>query len=125
ELGNRMWILTGTCPANEMLEARLQIHYAAHLISAAAQTLAPKRDDDSQQSLRFDVEQGAFVGEPLPSGVRVVLLASKLRVAVLDSTGDEFDSLGLDGKTFGGALDWLAAALGRATHSSAVPLVPP
>jgi hypothetical protein len=104
------WEELGETPG-DLIERRLELHYAAQLVAAVGQTLAPKQPDESQQSLRLSPDLRTWLGydnvglEPRS----LALFAGEARFP-------------LAGRTMGEGLDWLDDTL----HATlALPAHPP
>jgi hypothetical protein len=84
--------------------ARLQAHWAAQLLGAAADATIAAQDDDSHTSFIWDRERGALVGR-----AGVALNIAELALAVERRGRSQRTPLG--GMTLTSAREWLAAAL--------------
>ena len=48
----------------DLVEATLELHWAAQYIASAGQTFSEQRPDDSHRAMTWDAKMRAFVGEP-------------------------------------------------------------
>lgn len=105
------WQELGSVAPMALAEARLQLHHASQIVSAAGASLIPPRPDDSHPNLGFGA--GAFVGHPVaPSGHAAALRAHDLTLLLLDGGGSPVASRSLVGLSFEDGRRWLSDALG-------------
>jgi hypothetical protein len=99
-----------------LIDASLELHWAAQFIASAGQTFAAVRDDDSHRAMEWDAELRSFVGVSFEGSYpfRVGLRPEDLTLLLLDRTGDTLGSLPLAGKTRDEGYDWLS--VGVATY---------
>ena len=106
--------LGGTAPA-ALADARVQLHWAAQVLSACADRWIESRADDSHTTMEWDGARGALVGQPAASGAR---LALRIADCTLIGRGE----LPLTGRTLAEAMAWgdgeLAAAAGEAPRGA-------
>jgi hypothetical protein len=101
-------------------ETRLVLHYAAQLVAAVGQSLAPKQPDDSQQSL--SLAETVWLGVPVAGGRRRAgLEPSRLELCLCDEAGVPQSNFPLAGRTMDDGLRFLAGELG---HPLALPTHP-
>ena len=101
------WKSLGAVFPGELTEARLQVHWAAQLVSAPGTSLLPKAADDSHTNLGWDSTLGVLVGHSAgPQSLQAGLVFEGLELLVLDG-GRERSSLRLAGRTLPQALAWL------------------
>jgi len=98
--------------ASELGDARLALHWAAQLPSAAGTTLAQAASDFSHTSLSWNDEARSLAGVPLPDGRCVALRPADLGLVVFDGQGEVSAERGLSGATSSDALAWLGDVLG-------------
>ena len=102
------------------VDARLQAHWAAQVVSAAGTTLAAAREDFGHTALSWEPEAGWLVGVALPDGRRLALEPASASVRLLDAGGSPAEALELQGQTLASALAtagrWLGADLRRPEH---------
>lgn len=104
----------GTIPPHQLVDARLELHHAAQLVSiAVGRALLPAREDDSHTALRWLEDRDQWQGEEVPStgGVRVGLRPADLLLTVGDADEPIASRLALGGRTRAEALDWLRLRL--------------
>jgi hypothetical protein len=103
------WQTLGATAPAALADTRVQLHWAAQVLSAAADGWLEARGDDSHTAMEWDRARGALVGQPTAAGARLAL-----RVADLTLVGR--DELPLAGRTLADAMAWadreLAAAAG-------------
>jgi hypothetical protein len=105
------WGALGSVSPHALAEARIQLHWAAQTISAAADAVLEQRADDSHTAMRWDDARGALLGHPY-KGRCVALEVGELALTVNDETGDELHRLSLHGHSLATALAWVSEALG-------------
>jgi hypothetical protein len=95
--------------------ARLELHWAAQIASAAGATLLPAQKDASHTTLAWDDAEGALVSAPIEraGGLRVGIRFDDLAIVVLG--GARARALPLRGKTLDDGIAWLATTLGVAS----------
>jgi len=111
------WRPIGAVSPSELGKARLELHYAAQLVSAPGTTLLPGRADYSHTTLRWDPELDALAGPPVgEQSLRAALVFESLELGVLDGTLERA-SRALVGSTMREGLDWLARIIApKRTH---------
>ena len=111
---------TSMAPA-DLVEATLELHWAAQYIASAGQTFSEQRPDDSHRAMTWDAKMRAFVGEPFAGAYpfRAALRPEDLTLLLIDRTGGELGSLPLAGKTREEGFEWLS--LGMATYLGGAP----
>jgi len=107
------WQALGRVDPETLVDARLQLHHAAQVVSALGTTFLEPRPDDSHPNLGW--EDAAFVGRALPgeAGLRGALGAADLSLRLVDASSTVREQLELGGRSVEEAYAWLAAALGR------------
>lgn len=103
------WPYLGTPAPRDLSHARLGMHWAAQIVSAAGATLAPPRDDASHTSLEWLETHGALAG-PLVSDARLraALRCRNMALLVLNETDEVLATLALPGQRLDEAMAWLA-----------------
>lgn len=103
------WKRLGDCPPTALEDARLQLHWAAQLVSAVGTTLLPAASDDSHTNLEWLAEPGLLAGRLTPAAprCRAALRPSDLSLYVLDDHGTGVVERSLDGLTFSQGMVWL------------------
>jgi hypothetical protein len=108
------WQSLGATDPTDLVEARLQSHYAAQVVSGVGRTLLPKQDDDSHTSLEWVPALGALASQPSAGdkSFRAALRFDGLRLLLIDRDNSILFDAGLDGRTVAAAYAWLAQAIG-------------
>jgi len=108
--------LGGIAPA-DLVDARLQLHWAAQIAAAPGASLAEAQPDFGQLSLAWDAagEQLVGAGTKTTPTVRAALTPASFALRLLDAEGASLEELALSGRTLDEGMEWLAAAIGRAT----------
>jgi len=120
------WHELGSVAPTALVEARLQTHHAAQIVSSLGSTLLEPAPDDSHPNLGWDDAQRALVGRAIPgSGIRGALRVEDLTLLLLD--GDAvLEALPLAGRDV--AVAYAAWQNGLEAHRVSVPasgLAPP
>jgi hypothetical protein len=99
------WQALGAVQGPRLTDARLQLHWAAQVISAAADGWLARRDDDGHTAMSWDPARRALVGEPAPSGLAIALRPASLDLIAIH--GQEVRATcSLAGATLASALAW-------------------
>ncbi len=101
------WYPLGMVSVNDLLDAKLQAHWAAQIVAGFGQTLLDPRPDDSQSNVGWTEEVGALCGHPSPEGFRVGLRISDLTLLFFNVEDSCLASLGLEGKTLYEGITWI------------------
>jgi hypothetical protein len=102
-----------TLPPTELRDARIQLHWAAQVLSAAADRWLPAQPDDSHSNMEWCPEPGALVGNATASGVRLALVLRGFELRAVQ--GDRvIAALALTGNTLAEAMRWADAQIARA-----------
>jgi hypothetical protein len=125
------WKVLGNVDAQHLVNARLQLHWAALLAATVGKRLLPPQPDFSQQSFEW-IERaggasgggGALVqGEVAgPRPFRIGIRLADLTLVLLDGEGAALRELKLSGQTVAEAHAWLAAEIDNLLEA---PLDPP
>lgn len=109
----RTWTNLGAMAPTALTDARLVLHHAVQIPSAAGTTLLPDRDDFVHTNLTWVAALDALAGHSVPEegGVRAALRLPDLSLLVLDPHDQVLDTHSLAGETQEGALRWLADQL--------------
>jgi hypothetical protein len=108
------WKTLGNVDAQHLVNARLQLHWAALLAAVVGKRLLPPQPDFSEQSFEWieraggvgTLTQGEVAGTP---PFRPGLRLADLTLLVSDGEGASLGELALSGQTVAGAHAWLAA----------------
>jgi len=99
--------------ADSLVEARIQLHYAAQLVAAATADLLAATDDASHTSLRYEWRLGALCSLAITTDAlaarRFALRFDDFSLALLDGDDRVIERLRLDGLRFGEGADWVEA----------------
>ena len=109
------WKTLGAVPPTDLVDARLQLHYAAQVVASAGLTFPAPQPDDSHPNLGWAEGLDALVGRTLQgAGAQIGLRVSDLSLLLIDRQGDVNDEFALDGGTLDDSYAWLAGATARA-----------
>lgn len=116
------WKTLGTVSPTELSGARVQLHWAAQLLSAPGVSLLPAAEDYSHTNLGWDPELDVLSGRNVGSvPLRAALVFEGLELAVLDSERER-SSMRLAGHTVQQGLSWLARELACDDTALALPV---
>jgi hypothetical protein len=109
------WQAIAKIPPDELVESRLQLHYAIQFIAATGAALAEPLPDYSHTSLAWHPVLEVFVGSPIRAAkpFQVALDPVSLTLIVLDQQSEAIASLPLPGKTMAAGLNWLQQELSQ------------
>ncbi len=103
------WETLGRAAPSLLTDSRVQLHWAAQVLSACADRWVAPHGDDGHTTMEWDGARGALVGQATAGGAPLALRIADLTLVA----GEE---LPLAGRTLGDALAWadrqLAAAAG-------------
>ncbi len=110
------WPELGAVPPASLVDARLELHWAAQLLAAFGQNFVEPRPDDSHRSLEWHGD--GFLSQPANAGpiLRLGLRVADLRLAVLDEDLRVVSKTSLQGTTLDEAYDWTAEAVADAAE---------
>ena len=121
------WKSLGSVDSRHLVNARLQLHWAAQVASAVGKQLLPQEPDFSQQSFEWSERAGALVqgqveaARPFRAGLKLADLA----LSLLDRMGSPIAELPLSGRTLDEAYGWLQTELERLLGRKLEPLERP
>jgi hypothetical protein len=100
-----------------LVPARLELHWAAQVLAAAADAWLAPRPDDSHTAMTWDVTHYALVGAQTDAGVALALRPERFEIVVLR---DELvgDGYALAGRTLAEAMAWADRELAAAARSA-------
>jgi len=105
------WKTIGKVAPDQLSEARLQLHWAAQLLSAPGTSLLPAREDYSHTNLGWDSILGVLSGRNVgPRALRAGLVFEGLELTVIEAQRERA-SVRLSGRTVQQGLDWLGGQL--------------
>ncbi len=99
------WRDLGRIAPGELVESRLQLHWAAQTVSAVAASLLAPRADDSQRSLEWHRRHGALSTQTLPEGHRAGLRLRDL-IVFTEQDGEIDESFPFDGHSLEDGFAW-------------------
>jgi len=106
------WEQLGSVAPLSLSEARLEAHYAAQVVAAAAITLLEPTADDGHPNLGWSDAHGSLMGRPLPPlGAQVGLRIADLTLVHVDSAGGLLGVLVLENRSMDEAYAWLSERL--------------
>ena len=95
----RDWKLLSIPFTDEIKDALQQQHQATQFIALVGKYLVLEKADDSHTNMEFVFNDNALLGNVLPSGFRVSLGLTDLRINILDQNNNSKKEISLDGKT--------------------------
>jgi hypothetical protein len=121
------WERLGRIPAAALSDARLELHHAAQIVSAAGITHLPAADDDSHTNMEWAPGLRALAGRPAGSSrsFRLAVRPEGLELLLLDPDCREREKRTLFGATVGEGYDWAAETIAGATGVPRRPLTRP
>lgn len=121
------WQRLGDPPPGKLTDARLQLQWAAQLISAFGEALVSPREDDGHSGMTWEPARRRWISEPADveggaKGIRLSLRPSDMTLGLCRAAGAGGDDaeMCLGGRTIGEALTWLRGSL-RERGGEAVP----
>lgn len=125
--GLQGWHVLGEVEPSNLVDARLQLHWAAQVLSAVGYTHMEKASDDGQSNTGWVDGMQVLVGRPMEvePGAFVSLDPANFRIALHEPGGAELESLAIAGQTLEQLHEWTSAAIGRRLGADPVELVRP
>jgi len=115
------WKPLGHVLPTRLTPARLTLHWAAQLVSAAGTSLLPADSEYAHTNLVWDPKLGVLAGRRVgPEALRAALVFEGLELVVLDGERERA-SMRLAGHTVDQALGWLGGELGAAPGAMELP----
>jgi hypothetical protein len=93
------WRTVGEFDPRKLVEARLQLHWAAQPVMAFADCALEKAPDDSQANLGWRDDIVAMVGRQRPDGLSAGLRIPDMTLLVFDGGGAIAEGVALEGRT--------------------------
>jgi hypothetical protein len=116
------WKTLGAVYPTELTQTRLQLHWAAQLVSAPGTSLLPAEADDSHTNLGWESQLGVLAGRNVSGQpVRAALVFEALELLVIDD-GRERSSMRLAGQTLQQALAWLGEEIAGDASALSLPV---
>lgn len=113
------WAPLSAVPTESMVDARLQLHWAAQIVAAVGRTLLEPRPDDSHPNMTW-VGGDRLAGNPVGDrAIRAALEPASLTLHVLDPAGSR-EHVSLEGRTLEDGYHWMEESVGRALGESVV-----
>src|SRR5437870_13151810 len=100
-----IWHNLGGVRGARLVDARVELHWAAQVIAAAGDGWVPRREDDSHTAMTWDPVRAALVAEQAPSGLALALVPEPLELVAFVA-GQARAGLALAGGTLAQALAW-------------------
>jgi hypothetical protein len=115
------WQSVGNVTPTELVDARLQLHYALQIIVSAPISFLAKRADDSHTNLEWLPTFEALGTNWLerPQRVRFALRPASLALLTIDEGGSIASKLVLDAKTSADGVEWLRQSLNEFGYDGA------
>ncbi len=110
-----VWSTVGEIDPRDLVEARLQLHWAVQLVMAFADNAIERLPDDSQANLGWRDGIEAMVGRQRPDGLSAGLRTSDTTLLVFDREGALAEDFSLEGQTIGSAVSWLEEVVAART----------
>lgn len=108
------WKALGKVAPDQLSEVRLQLHWAAQLLSAPGTSLLPAREDYSHTNLGWDSALSVLSGRNVgPRASRAGLVFEGLELTLIEAQRERA-SIRLAGRTMQQGLAWLSAELAGA-----------
>ncbi len=102
------WQELGAYHPSDLVEERVQLHWAAQPLSALTLLAVDAQPGDGNTNLGWDHEASAFVTQPFPGDYSAALGALDFSLQWREPDGVEHSRFELKGNTLAAALGWLA-----------------
>ena len=103
------WQTLGTVPIADLVEGKVQLHWAAQIVSAFGNALLDPQPDDSQSNLGWVDSLGALCSHPTSDGWSIGLRLADLTLLFLTPHNTIQKEFGLSGQTLQQGFEWLAS----------------
>ena len=107
------WQTVGTVPISDLIDARIQLHWAAQIVASFGNAVIEARADDSQSNLGWGDGLSALRSHPSSEGFRVGLRLADLTLLFLDKQETVISEFGLQGRTLHQGFEWLKSEYAR------------
>jgi hypothetical protein len=109
------WQAIAKIPPDQLVESRLQLHYAIQFIAATGAAIAEPLPDYSHTSLTWNPVLEVFIGSAIqaPQPFQVALDPISLTLILLNHRSETITSLPLPGKTMAAGLAWLKQEISK------------
>jgi hypothetical protein len=110
-----VWQAIAKISPDQLVESRLQLHYAIQFIAATGAAMAEPLPDYSHTSLAWHPVLEVFVGSAIraPQPFQVALDPVRLTLILLDQQSETIASLPLPGETMAAGVGWLQQELSQ------------
>ena len=116
------WKLLGAAFPGGLTEARLQLHWAAQLVSGPGTSLLPAQTDYAQTNLGWDSQLGVLEGRHAgPESLQAGLVFESLELLVIDGARER-SSMRLAGRALQQARAWLGKEMAGDEAAIALPV---
>jgi len=108
------WQEVGSPVPGALVDAKLQLHWAAQVVGAVGHTFGSPKPDDSHTALRWVAGSDMMVGEPVGPArtLQPALVPARMLLRLLSSAdGSVLEEFALSGTTLDQAYTWMAQAL--------------
>jgi hypothetical protein len=102
-----VWNTVGEIDPRDLVEARLQLHWAVQPVMAFADSALERLPDDSQANLGWRDDLEALCGRQRPDGLSAGLRIPDMTLLVFDEGGATADSISLERQTIDSAVSWI------------------
>ena len=111
------WSELGKVEPEDLVDARLQLHWAAQVVAAAGETYQDPVPDTSHNAMRWLPNAEALAGNVHRGArpFRVAVRPRDLNLMLLDEAGNVIDDHPLDTRSFGGAMRWVRKSVSALT----------
>jgi len=114
-------------PESDLIDSRLQLHWAAQVLASVGAAHVKPRADDSHRNMEWIADGSFFLGSLAGSGVRfrVALHPAKLELRLLDKNKSRVASFNLNGRTLDDGYRWAENAISSFSATEVVKLLRP
>ena len=107
------WQTLGTVPVADLIEAKVQLHWATQIVAAYGNGLLQAQPDDSQSNLGWVDSCGALCSHPTSDGWSVGLRLANLTLLFFTSHNTIQTEFGLSGQNLQQGFEWLASTYSK------------
>lgn len=107
-----VWQRVGNPPPNDLIDARLQMHWASQIVASVGITFLTPRPDDSHPNMEWLASRSVLAGNPTEEGdppLRAGLDPFTFALLMLDEEGATLDRYPLHTRTLNEAYAWLTS----------------
>ncbi len=108
---NSGWSELGSVPTANLSPTRIELHWAAQVLSATADATLEHRPDDSHSNTTWSSQSRSLVGRALPGGVHVALNLLTQSLQLLTDGRSVRSQLVLQGQTLAELMEWVRTHL--------------